>query len=287
MFKKINIFLITLCSIFTFNNTCYAKVTPYTTKENIKDCTLIRIPLEKDDGSIIYIPSDKFFASGNEGYSHQFFLNQSLNILKNDKGDKVFNLLEPYKKTIMSFSDKPDKDEKDYGFAYHFYNPYTGRNYLPKYINASYETGLVRFENHTKNALQNYKNNRSYSMEELGRACHFLEDINVPHHSANLVAVLSTHSQYEDFINERNQDYVVSTSDKYNEFSSLSFENYCTQLFQDCAKHSYKYKDLANAKKGLKGDTEKWNIAAKETTKYLQEHLSAFFYRFLKEVEEF
>lgn len=41
-------------------------------------------------------------------------------------------------------------------------------------------------------------------MEELGRALHYLQDVNVPHHSMNAVAILTNHIEFKNLEEENN-----------------------------------------------------------------------------------
>lgn len=141
-------------------------------------------------------------------------------------------------------------------------------------------TALTKFKEHSLNAINNYKTNKTYAMQELGRASHFLEDVNVPYHAANMIAVLSTHSQYESYVEKHQNEYATNTSTKYNNYDSESFTEYCSDILNDCAKNAYSYKDTV--KKGKKA----WSPVANNTVKYAQEYLAAFYYRFLKEVGE-
>lgn len=219
------------------------------------------------------------FASGGPNESHQTFARQALKILSNDKGAEVAKPLNDYSNIILEYVDKPDKDEREYAFAQHFYNPYTYRNFLPSSLQASSITAWSKFDFHLKNSIKNYNKNRTYSMQELGRALHFLEDVNVPHHAANLVAVLSTHSQYEKYINKYNGTFLIESSLDYDKYSDSNFESFSRLLFDECAKYAYSYKDLANSL-----DKDNWDIAAKATIKKAQENIPALFYRYLKEV---
>lgn len=47
-------------------------------------------------------------------------------------------------------------------------------------------------------------------MEELGRALHFLQDVNVPHHAKNAIAVITNHSEFESLAEENMESYAVS-----------------------------------------------------------------------------
>lgn len=108
---------------------------------------------------------------------------------------------------------------------------------------------------------------------------HFLEDVNVPHHASNLIAGLSSHSQYEEYISKNNELFFINTSGAYDKYVDYDFYEYCTAIFDECAENAYSYKDLANTY-----DSGAWNIAATETLKVGQENMAALLYRFIKEV---
>lgn len=234
---------------------------------------------ERPSEDIIIKHVEPKFSSDGPNDSHQLFAKQALNIIRNDKGSDVLKPIENNISVMLEHCDKPDKDEADNFFAYHFYNPYTKKNYLPSFLNASNITGLDKFKEHMKKAVNYYKKDKNKSMEELGRAIHFLEDINVPHHAANLIAGLSTHSEYEKYISKNNSKFFVQTSSLYDEYKDKNFETYYASIFNDCAKNAYSYKDKANSK-----NKEDWNKAAVPTIKMGQETIASLIYRFLIEV---
>lgn len=222
----------------------------------------------------------KFF-SGGPSNSHQLFARQALDILRNDKGYDIFKIIDANSMNIMlAYCDKPDEDETNIFFAYHFYNPFTKRNFLPRFMKSSKITGLTKFQEHMKNALNYYKKEQDQAMKELGRAIHFLEDINVPHHAANLIPLLSNHHRFENYVNKNNKKFIVETSSWYNKYEDKSFQNYCVAIYEACAKNSYLYKDMANSSK-----KEDLRISAAETTKFAQEIMASLIYRFLIEVK--
>lgn len=51
---------------------------------------------------------------------------------------------------------------------------------------------------------------KSSAMEELGRALHYLQDVNVPHHAMNAVAVLTNHTQFEAYVEGHQESYEVT-----------------------------------------------------------------------------
>ena len=219
--------------------------------------------------------------SGGPTESHQQFTGQALKILTSDKGSTVAKSLNDNKALLLEYCDKPDSDENGYIFAYHFYNPYKKLNYLPSFLDASKVTALTKFQEHMKNAVINYNSNKNYSIQELGRALHYLEDINVPHHAANLIAGLSSHSSYESYVNDNDSLFFINTSNAYSKYSSYEFNAYCTAIFDECAKNAYSYKDLANTY-----TTSNWKTAATNTLKLGQEDMAALLYRFIQYVEK-
>lgn len=221
------------------------------------------------------------FAMSSKGVdnSHEQFTKQSLKILQNDKGQAVSSFYNSYKNILLEYCVKPDKDETGYAFAYHFYDPNTNKNYLPSAVPASKTTALVKFKEHMKNAVNNYKTNKQLSMQELGRALHFLEDANVPHHAANLIGGVTSHSQYEKYIEKDETKYFVNTSKAYDKFSNYSFENYYIALFNECARYANSFKDKAKSYKEAD-----WDVVARPTLKLCQEDMASLLYRFEKEV---
>lgn len=81
---------------------------------------------------------------------------------------------------IAEYSVKPDEDENQGLYKYHFYNPVTERNFMNEKT-----TALSKFVSHFNSAVKHYKEKeKTISYQELGRAIHFLEDLNTPVHTA-------------------------------------------------------------------------------------------------------
>ncbi|AAK76893.1 phospholipase C [Clostridium acetobutylicum] len=268
VFKKITTAIIASSLTLTFSFTTFAEALPQKTQSTYQE-------LQNTTNRRIY----DFTSDGAKG-THEFITVQAMTILGNDKGNNFKNLIKNYEPTLRQYCDKPDKDENQWAFAYHFYNPYTGLNYLPSILPQSKTTALTKFEEHAANAVSSYRTDRTYSMQELGRACHFLEDVNVPYHSANLIAVLSTHSQYEQFVQDHQTSYALNSTDKYGNYYSENFNDYCYDILNDCAKYSYSFKDE------VQKSESSWDSVANVTVKYAEGYVAAFFYRFLHEVGE-
>lgn len=217
--------------------------------------------------------------SGGRDHTHQFIVANAIDCIENDKGDSAAGDLINYSDTILEYADMPDIDEKGFPpFAGHFYNPYTGENY----IGGTSDTALTEFIKHANNAVNNFSKDKTYAMQELGRACHYLGDMNEPHHAANLVAGLSTHSQYEKWADSHRCNYEVKSSRYYSSWQRGGFDDDCTHNAVWDAEQAYSHKDDVNSFI----DMSKWDSATKACLDDAQEDTAGFLYRFLVEVGE-
>ncbi|WP_159413172.1 zinc dependent phospholipase C family protein [Ruminiclostridium josui] len=155
--------------------------------------------------------------SGNN--THRNIVEQALTILKNDKGSTFGSKLEEYcpgegiyylgTDEILYYSWFTDDLENDSSsYLGHFYGE-GGVNYLGNSSPTAYE----RFNNHYYNAVTKYKSgDKLTAYRELGMALHYLSDLNAPHHAANKIAVLSKHTQYEDWVDQNISSFLISKS---------------------------------------------------------------------------
>lgn len=216
------------------------------------------------------------FTSGGIDHTHQYLSAQGMEILKSDKGA---TFLYTYASTILTYSDKPDVDETFMFNLYHFYNPYTGKNYL-----GNTTTARTKFVQHAKNAKAYFRKNKTYAMQELGRALHYLADLNEPHHAANLTALNSNHTQYETWVDINRTKYVSSSANGLYSFSG-TFDAYCNNLAYNYAVKAYSYKNDATATL-LYGspDYARWDSSASGVMTNAQTSIAAFLYRYLYEI---
>lgn len=85
-------------------------------------------------------------------------------------------------------SEYPDKEFGSImtGFAGHFYDPDTKKNFL----NDNMNTAVTNARYHYDSAIEKYKNeDRVGAMTELGYSLHYLQDAGEPHHASNLTAL--------------------------------------------------------------------------------------------------
>lgn len=214
------------------------------------------------------------WASGGADHTHQFLTANALKILDYEKSDKVKNLLNLYASTLLYNSDWPDTFENDGGLYFsHFYNPNTGKTFWGS------TTALNRFTTHANNAKRYYAKNKPLAMQELGRALHYLADINEPHHAALEIAVFSNHTQYEEWVDAQRLNYIVSNSSLYSSVpydAKRYFASYCTTLFRNAAFHAY-----ALAEDACSDSTYLWGITGQDSMGYAQESMAAFLFNFL------
>lgn len=214
-------------------------------------------------------------------HTHQFLVARGIVILENDKTWDVARHFYKDNGTniLMEYADKPDDDEIGVLFSGHFYNPYTGQNFLGQ----TSPTAKTNFLQHTEKAVNSFNTDKTFAWQELGRALHYLSDMNQPHHASNKVAVLTNHMEFESWVDKRRIKYGVKSSSKYNDYLEDPFESYCSKIADDSAKNAYAYKDAASASFSL-FKCYNYDFAAKNTLPYAQRLIAAFLYRFLRQV---
>ena len=114
--------------------------------------------------------------------THQYTTLRGLNILDEVHGGNYSNFYtQKDRDQIFTYCTKPDEDEIEGAYKYHFYNPATEKNFM-----GEDDSALTRCKSHYNKAVYYYKaGNREAAFEELGRSLHFLEDLNTPVHTNN------------------------------------------------------------------------------------------------------
>ncbi len=114
---------------------------------------------------------------------------------------------------LAAGSGLPDIDETDWGFAAHFYDPDSGKNFLGQ-DDPTAKTRTASHYNIAYNILSSnfhmdlLSDDFARVMEELGRALHYLQDLCVPHHASNKIAVLTNHSDFEEYVKITMEGYL-------------------------------------------------------------------------------
>ena len=111
-------------------------------------------------------------------------------------------LSEDEKEILREMCVKPDYDEREYFYYYHFYNP-------TKKYKSSDITALTKCVSHYENAKA------KRDLTELGRAAHFLEDLCTPVHcgyesKTNFISRLHQHIEFEKMCDELIEEIDIS-----------------------------------------------------------------------------
>lgn len=181
---------------------------------------------------------------------------------------------------LMKYSELPDLIERGICFENHFYNPYTNSTFTgPLSITAKHE--FIYYYN-----LATVDPFHNSAIMDLGMALHFIQDVNEPHHAANITAVDkgSTHSEFEEYVSLHKE----RISEKYyrigiNE-SVLSSDP--GSLLHMSAKYSYAYALDANKPKVDPNITvidANWDRVGEITLKHAISDTVNVIYKFIKE----
>ncbi|GBK62738.1 MAG: zinc dependent phospholipase C family protein [Paenibacillus macerans] len=212
------------------------------------------------------------FSSGGADHTHQYIVAQAIAILNHDLGPTVIST---YRSTLLYYTDWPDKYENDLGtFARHFYDPDTGKNWLGQ----TSPTAKTRAEQYYQNALEAY---RMGDVEEafihLGKGTHYVSDINVPHHAANLTALNSNHTQFEKYIDKSRLNYTIPGNTLPEAVYKEALNTSVSDSFQDTAVYS---KSLAK----LAQQSEHYDEIGQKVVPHAIVDNVQYIYKFCKEV---
>lgn len=195
--------------------------------ENSNDNTIPQKVIDISDGSDeIYgngVPLDHTenpnsrFVSGGVNHTHQYILSNAVKILYNDKGNSIFSE-SIHLENLLYFTDWPDEygNETDLGtFSGHFYNPKTGKNWMGQ----TSPTAMERAMSYFKEAVSAYNNGKVASaIKYIGIGSHYISDLSVPHHTSDLTAINSNHTEFEKYVDTNRATFKIvgnSLNDSY------------------------------------------------------------------------
>lgn len=152
--------------------------------------------------------------------THEYITVTALEILMNDKGvlgtGSVGSVL--IIALISLASALPD--DREVGtpvFVGHFYNPNTGLNYALSSTNTAKTNAQSRYD-YAISCVDNGELEEAY--EYLGRCLHYIQDVCVPHHAANVTVINPSHSGFEryafDHMETELSSYTSISGDNYN-----------------------------------------------------------------------
>ncbi len=202
--------------------------------------------------------------------THGYITKIALNLLRGDNASAK-SFYSGYLPTLVRGSVLPDSDELTDAYAWHFYGE-DGKNYLGGTI-----TAHSKCVDHYYDAVSQYRNgSKTLAMETLGRALHYLQDVNVPHHAKNKIAVVSNHTQFENLAENNMESYAVSklTGDEYSDANK-----YVGTLVNE-------YANIARGwyAKASSGVNEQMLNAARSCIRNSQRATATLLYKFMLEV---
>ena len=218
---------------------------------------------------------------GTFGFSsdtHQYTTTRGIEICKQVMKDTKKIYTKEVKDQLYKFCTRPDDDEIEGAYKVHFYNPATEKNF-----NGEDDSALYRFKMHYDNALNLYKEGKEMdAISELGRALHFLEDMNTPVHTNNQSFLDSTidvflHTSFE-------KRCVEVQSEVVSKMLKREFDYYCINTIEQIGKSSA---FLANDnfyslyKKKLPRDD-----IAKNSIENAQKAVAGVLYRFFLDIQK-
>lgn len=212
------------------------------------------------------------FKSGGSTHTHQYIVAQAVNVLKNDQGSSIFNN-SAYLNSLKIYTDWPDKvgNESDTAtYAGHFYNPYTGENWMGK----TSPTALSRAISYYNKAVSAYKSGDvEAAIEYIGKGSHYVGDLNEPHHASNLTALNSNHSAFEKYVDENRTSFYISGNTLDDEYYLEAKTFTMTKILKDGAFYAYDLKYMAQ-------DEDTYYKAGKLSVQHAIMNTVQYFYKF-------
>ncbi len=240
------------------------------------------VPLHQNDNDDNDDGVSPKWASGGVDHTHQYLVARAITILENDMGYSAAETFYDNASTILENADWPDENETDgITFKGHFYDVSTGENWLGE----TSPTAKTRFVYWAELARANYNNDEEYSMQCLGRALHYLADVNEPHHAQNYIAGLSDHTDFEEWVDERRSDYQTTTTNRYTINFGTTWEGICGEVIDYSATQAGQI-DFHSNFFGYASLVDSYDDVAAITMDNSQQNIAVFLYNFLEEVGE-
>ncbi|EIT84269.1 phospholipase C [Fictibacillus macauensis ZFHKF-1] len=143
-------------------------------------------------------------------------------------------------------------------FASHFYDPDTGKSYIP--LAAHAKTTSVKYFKRAGEAYQ--KGDHKQAFYNLGLALHYIGDLNQPMHAANFTNLSypqGFHSKYENYVDSFKEDYAVKDGEGYWHWKGTNPEDW---LHGTAVAAKKDYPDIVN------DTTKAWFVKAAVSNSY-------------------
>lgn len=164
-----------------------------------------------------------------------------------------------------------------YLWADHFYDPDTGKSWS-QLTNKTARTQIEEF--YTK-AVQSFSTSRSLAFTNLGMALHFVQDVNEPHHAANITTADSNsqHENFEDYAATRIQTVADNFPSSHARYYNFTLSHSPGELVHQAAVTAKGYAAQANDP-----SRTNWASVADTTLANAACYSAALLYKFAKEV---
>lgn len=152
----------------------------------------------------------------------------------------------------------------------HFYNPETGEGFV-----GANRSAVDAFEDFYERALNSVQSNdMETAMMHLGRALHFLQDVTVPHHTADAGTI--AHANYEAFCHENIEDYIGDITTVEASLYNLLLSQDCDTIIESTARVANLYYDYVH----YSGNRTYWDTVASRQTVVAVKRTAAILYKF-------
>ncbi|WP_066636162.1 zinc dependent phospholipase C family protein [Desulfolucanica intricata] len=147
-----------------------------------------------------------------EASTHRWITWKGKDILKGDNKLNWYNIANNYRSYLYNGSDIADFEGWFTLFVDHFHDPDTDLNLI-----GSTTSAADKCQECFDLAVDYWKNNlKNDAMLYLGKALHYLQDCNMPHHAALYPVILTSHKNFEKYANSVKDNYVYVFGGYYN-----------------------------------------------------------------------
>ncbi|WP_041313775.1 zinc dependent phospholipase C family protein [Heliomicrobium modesticaldum] len=137
--------------------------------------------------------------------THDFCINQAKEILRNDGFEAEARQVAYYQSQMIEGVAFVDQSWRNVA---HYYNPVSKKGLFGG------PSAVTEIERYFRRAVKLYQEKKeARAMFFLGAACHFVQDLCVPHHAVG--AIFSGHREFESFAEEKRYDYAVAFGGDY------------------------------------------------------------------------
>lgn len=216
------------------------------------------------------------FKSGGIDHTHQYIVSNSVRILQNDKGDEIFSDVERLE-NLLYFTDWPDEygNETDFGtFAGHFYNPKTGKNWMGQ----ASPTAKGRAVSYFNEAVSAYNNGKiDLAIKYIGIGSHYVADLSEPHHTSDLTALNSNHTEFEKYVDDNRASYKINNYTINDSYYKYATDKNLEEMLESVAVYSSSLAEEAQ-------DKSTYGSAAEKSVTSAIINVTQYFYKFAYDV---